>query len=152
MVDPSENLRLQVGSNHRRVISVRLRILEESWMRLLDLFRPMDSILTARRALPREKAEEVRQQVLTLGAKLAEMKTDLGLERSDEDPAREARALIAAMITGIEELHPHYLRGYGKVPESLESYLETRLKGLLQVMDRIAKTLARPVSEGKSKG
>jgi len=152
MILDFEKLRSQVSSNHRRVISVRLRLLEESCYRLLDLFRPVDSVLAVRRALPREKAEEVRRQILELRAKIGEMKADLGLERSDQDPAREAKALMVAMMTGIEELYPHYLRGYGAVPDSLNVYLETQLKELMQVVDGIAETMAKPGSEVKPEG
>jgi len=140
-------LRTQVSDNHRRVISVRMRLLEESCFRLLGLFRDMESTLTARKALPREKSEEVERLTLQLRAEIARMKSELGLERAHIDAGREARALLTAMKINVEELRPRYLNGYGVVPEALSLYLEIQINGLLRIMQEIRQALERPLSE-----
>lgn len=142
----------QVSPNHRRVISVRLRLLEESGLRLLDLFREVDSTLTRRRSLPKEKAAQLERLVLDLRSKLAQINSDLALERATRDAAREAGALVAAMTINVEELHPQYLKGYGDVPEALATYLELRIAELLRVLNEMDQALGNPVSEVKPEG
>jgi hypothetical protein len=142
----AENLRSQVSGNHGRVISVRLRVLEESCLRLLTLFRDTDSTLTERRALPPAKAQAVERLVRELDSKIAQMKAELGLERAHIDAAREAKTLVTAMAVDIEELHPAYLKGYGEVPEAIGRYLETELSELLRITRELGRTLAGAAS------
>ena len=80
------------------------------------------------------------------------MKTELGLERSYQDPRRQAAALVAAMTVSVEELDPRYLKGYGPVPESLALYLDTRINTLLQTLNRIGNTLGKTVSVVRPEG
>lgn len=143
MTDELPALRSQVSGNHRRVISVRMRLLEESCLRLLDLFRPLETTLTSRRALPQEKEEEVERMALELRSKISQVKSELGLERAHQDGEREARAVVAAMTTDIEELHPDYLKGYGQVPDGLALYLEIRINELLGLMRKIGQALSK---------
>jgi hypothetical protein len=137
MANENQSLSTQLSSNHRRVISIRMRLLEESCFRLLDLFRSVDSIFIKRRALPNHRAKKVETGVREMRSLMAQVKSDLGLESSEEDAGREAAALVAAMTTSIEELHPHYLKGYGTVPDPTANFLEERVSDLLQVMKKI---------------
>jgi len=142
----------QLSSNHRRVISIRMRLLEESCFRLLDLFRAVETIFIQRQPLPNQKSEKVNTRVQELRSLMDQMKSDLGLYCSNEDANREAAALVAAMTTSIEELHPHHLKGYGSVPEPTAKYLEIRLNELLEVMKKIKQVLDTPPAKGKSEG
>lgn len=134
------SLQSLISPNHRRVISVRMRLLEEYCLHLLELFRPFESTLTSRAQLPQEKAEDIRQGIAAFRSKIGKIKADLGLEHARRSAKQEAVALVITMITTVEELHPRYLKGYGEVPESLNDYLQECLKDLLQTleaMDRI---------------
>jgi len=73
------------------------------------------------------------------------MKADLQLEPAQRDPQRVAHALTISMAVGIEELHAHYLRGYGTVPASLASYLESKMGEMLVVVKKINRALDGPV-------
>jgi hypothetical protein len=150
MPDENQPLPSKLSSNHRRVISIRMRLLEESCFRLLDLFRAVETIFILRQPLPKQKSEKVNTGVQELRSLMNQMKSDLGLNCSNEDANREAAALMAAMTTSIEELHPHHLKGYGSVPEPAAKYLEIRLNDLLEVMKRINQALDKPPAEGKS--
>jgi hypothetical protein len=152
MADESPPLLAQISSNHRRVISVRLRALEEFGLSLLQLFRPADSILTFRQTLPPEKAERVQRLVAEFTAVILQMKTDLGLERVRRDAAREAAALVAVMTVNVEELHPHYLKGYGKVPDGLADYLKVQVDELVRVLEMIEQALRKAESKETSDG
>ena len=76
------------------------------------------------------------------------MKADLRLEPAQRDPQRVARALTTAMAVGIEELHAHYLQGYGTVPASLASYLQTKIEEMLVVVKKINWVLDTPTKDG----
>jgi len=152
MANEPQLLRAQVSHNHRRVISVRLRLLEEASLKLLGLFGDSDSALTARLGLPKEKAQEIAGLVRDLGSKISRAKSELHLEVAHWDTHREAGALVAAMAVNVEELHPAYLKGYGEVPEALAMYLEVKISELLQVLARIDQALGKPVSEVKPTG
>jgi hypothetical protein len=130
-----------IGQNHRRVLSVRLRLLEEYSLRLMELFQPLEAELTSRSSLPREMAEELKNQIAALRSKIRDMKAELGLEHSHRSGRREAAALISTMITYVEELHPRYLKGYGSLPDPISRYLKESLKGLTETLDKINRTL-----------
>ena len=151
MPDQIPPLPSQVGSNHRRVLSIRLRLLEEYCLRLMDLFNGEDSIFISRRALPKQMADKFGTEVGELRALMSQVKSDLGLETRNEDGAREAAALVAAMMTSVVELHPHALKGYGSLPDPIALYLENRLAELHQVMKRIERSLEKLAAEEKSK-
>jgi len=136
-----------VSSNHRRVLSVRMRLLEESSLRLLELFHDVDSTMTKRKGLPLDKAQQIQRLVLDLRSKIRRMKVDLALEESRVDVMKEAVALIGTMNVSVEELHPNYLKGYGKVPAPLASYVENQISALLRVLDEINQILNKPVAE-----
>ena len=80
---------------------------------------------------------------------MAKVKSDLGLQTWNEDGSREAAALVAAMTTSVEELHPHSLKGYGILPEPIANYMEGRLTEIGQVVKRIDQCLAKPEAIGK---
>ena len=130
-----------IGQNHRRVLSVRLRLLEEYSLLLLELFRPLETELTSRPPLPQAAAKQVEREVAALQSRIREMKAELDLERSHRSARREAAALISTMITYVEELHPRYLKGYGSIPDPLSRYLKESLKGFSETLDKISRIL-----------
>jgi hypothetical protein len=136
-----EPLHSLIGHNHRRVLSVRLRLLEEYSLRLLDLFEPLESELTTRDPLPQAMTAQMEREIAALQSRIREMKAELGLEHSERSARREAAALVSTMMTYVEELHPRYLKGYGSMSEPVGRYLKERLKGLTATLDKISRTL-----------
>ena len=136
-----EPLQSLIGHNHRRVISVRLRLLEEYSLQLLELFEPLEAELTSRDPLPQGLTEKMEREIAALHSRIRTMKSDLGLEHSERSARREAAALVSTMITYVEELHPRYLEGYGSLPEPISGYLKDRLKGLAETLNKISRTL-----------
>lgn len=147
MPDELQALKSEVSANHRRVISVRMRLLEQSCLKLLDLLRGVESTLNSRSALPQEKAKEVEQLVLAVRSKIARIKADLGLESYRQNAVREAGALVAAMAINVEELHPDYLKGYGQVPETIALYLEHRMREFLGLIQQVNAALGNAADE-----
>jgi len=132
-----------ISQNHRRVISVRMRLLEEYSLKLLELFRPFESVLTSRSPLPQEKTEAIESEIAAFRSRIRDMKAELGLEHAHRSARREAAALISTMITYVEELHPRYLRGYGAVPDPMDHYLKECLKDLSETLDKISRFLKK---------
>ena len=151
----SENLQAlqsQLSANHRRVLSVRLRVLEDSCLRLLELFRARESSMTVRTPLPQEKAEEITRLASDLVAKIGQLKTDLNLQQASVDARREAMALVSAMSIDLEELQPRFLKGYGKVPPLVADYLNRKVPECLDVMSRMNRELTVPSGARAQKG
>lgn len=144
MPDEPPALASETSANHRRVISVRVRVLEDACFRLLDLFRPHESSLSSRAPLPRESAAEIERLVSELTSRIALIKSDLDLEQAQLDARREASALVSSMTVDLEELHPRYLRGYGKLPAALAAYLESWIRESLRLVEGIHRELKPP--------
>lgn len=130
-----------ISQNHRRVISVRMRLLEEYSLKLLELFRPFESALASRSPLPPEKTEAIEQEIGAFQARIRDMKTELGLEHAHRSARREAAALVSTMMTYVEELHPRYLKGYGSISDPMDRYLKECLKDLSKTLQKINRTL-----------
>jgi hypothetical protein len=90
--------------------------------------------------------------VRELRARIAHISSDLRLERARQDAAREAGALVAAMITNAEELHPDYLKGYGEVPDALAGYLQTHMAEVLRILGEVEEALGGPVTSLQQEG
>jgi hypothetical protein len=152
MSEDLEALQAQVSANHRRVISVRLRVLEDSCLRLLDLFQNRETSMTARTPLPAERIGEIRRLASELTARIAQLKSDLALEQASIDARREALAIVSAMTVDLEELQPRFLKGYGKVPPPVADYLNHKIADCLGVMNRIHHELGLPAGSDPRKG
>jgi len=146
------SLRSQVSENHRRALSVRLRILEESALALMELFRAVDSTLTERDALPNERAGEAQRLVAELRSRIGLIKSELGLERTRHHAKRHANALVVAMSVNVEEIHPDHLKGYGEVPEDLAKYLKVEIHDLLGLIRQIGRVLGTEATEVRPGG
>jgi cell division protein FtsB len=145
-----KTLRTEMSSHHRRVISVRLRVLENYCRTLLEFLQPLDGTLTRRVALPEEKAAELQTLVAELNTRISRMHGELGLERATLDARRQAAALVSSMGVDLEELHPRYLKGYGEVPPILAEYLEARLGDCLDCVARMHRALEDVPAGAKS--
>ena len=135
-------LRGEISSNHRRVISVRIRVLREACLKLLELSRSDDPGILPRTPIAAEEADQVRRVVHELNSLLIRITSDLALEEHPVDARREAAAILSGMVVDMEELNPRFLRGYGKITPSLGKYLATRMKQCLQVVERMRIVLA----------
>jgi len=131
---------------------VRLRILEESALALMELFRAVDSTLTERDALANERAGEAERLVAELRSRIALIKSELGLERTRLHAKRHANALVVAMSVNVEEIHPDHLKGYGEVPEDVAKYLKVEIHDLLGLIRQIGRVLGTEATEVRPGG
>jgi hypothetical protein len=118
----------------------------------MELFRAVDRTLTERDALPEERAGEAERLVAELRSRIALIKSELGLERARLHAKRYANVLVVAMSVNVEELHPDYLKGYGKVPEDLAKYLKVEIRHLLELIEHIGRVLGTETTEVRPGG
>ena len=126
------------------MISVRLRKLADNCASLADLLEAEPSIAQPQLSGARADRKEAHRLLVALQERIARAQAELGLPAARRDRAREARALVATMLVSIEELQPEHLKGYGKVPENLAGFLETKTREYAQLIEEIARKLGSP--------
>ena len=62
-----------IGHNHRRVLSVRMRLLEEYSLRLMELFEPLEAELTSRAPLSKGTAEQIEREIAALQSRIRDI-------------------------------------------------------------------------------
>ena len=139
------SLRSEITNDQSRLIAAHLRTLEESCMRLLELFRPFDSSLLRRQPLPQDKAEVLHRMVARLRSRVSEAAWDLGLSRAHQDARREAASLVATMDDNLRELL--HLRDGNELPEGRAEYLTRLAQELQRIVTEIDRAVGKPVSE-----
>lgn len=134
--------KLKLGENHRRVVSVLLRGLEqmcdEIEARLEEapgVLRQVKSDLSAAQgAALREMTARVREEIRRLN-------TEIELDAAIRSPRRAILALLSASIVNLEESDSKRLRGYGPLASEAAVRLDdevSRLVALLEEMTTIA--------------
>lgn len=134
--------KLKLGENHRRVVSVLLRGLEqmcdEIETRLAEapgVLRQVKSDLSpAQGAALREMTARVREEIRRLNA-------EIELDAAVRSPRRAILALLSASIVNLEESDSKRLRGYGPLANEAAVRLDdelSRLVALLEEMTTIA--------------
>jgi endonuclease III len=138
-------LKSEIANDQRRLIAAHLRTLEESCLRLLEMFRPFDSSLVRRQPLPQGKAEQLQRLVAHLRSRISQAAWDLSLQRAHQDARREASSLVATMDENLRELLR--LRDRNGVPEDRAEYLEKLAQELQHTVTDIDRVVGKPVSE-----
>ncbi len=130
--------KLKLGENHRRVISVVLRGLEqmcEEIERWLD--KRSGVLLHVENDLTAEQRVQLCTLVKQLRGEIERLATEIELDRGAQSLVRAIRALLSASIVDLEESDSSRLKGYGNLSEVAKNKLDTeilRLTGLLEEM------------------
>jgi hypothetical protein len=131
--------KLKLGENHRRVISVLLRGLEQSCDEIDASFRESpatlrrihDDLSPGQRSSLREKTQCVREEIRRLASEI-ELDTSTGSQR------RTVLALLSASIVNLEESEPKKLRGYGTISKEAEDRLAHEVQRLIGLFEEMA--------------
>lgn len=129
---------LKLGENHRRVVSVLLRGLEqmcdEIEARLAEMpgvLRQVKSDLSpAQGAALREMTARVREEILRLN-------TEIELDAAIRSPRRTILALLSASIVNLEESDSKRLRGYGPLASEAAARLDDELNHLIALLEEM---------------
>lgn len=131
--------KLKLGENHRRVVSVLFRGIEQTCDEIDAAFRESPSALrhvardlsSAQRAALREMTERVRSEIQRLAS-------EIELDISIRSQRRIILALLSSCIVNLEESQPKKLRGYGPMSPEVEARLSSEFQRLIEMLERMA--------------
>lgn len=131
--------KLKLGENHRRVVSVLLRGLEQACDEIDASFRGSpgtlrrihDDLSPVQRSSLREITQRVRGEIRRLASEI-ELDTSVGSQR------RTVLALLSASIVNLEESEPRKLRGYGAMSPEVEARLGKEFHRLVALFEQMA--------------
>jgi hypothetical protein len=138
---------VKLGENHRRVISVVMRGLEqmaddiERWMEKKPglLIRREQDLSPAQQSRLRTLAAELRRELVRIAG-------ELELSPAVQSPGRSISALLSAMLVQLEESDSKRLRGYGRMPEEAAEKLDGEISHLIALLEQMAGVVeGRPV-------
>jgi hypothetical protein len=131
-------VKLRLGENHRRVVSVLLRNIEKAadgittWLErkpgLLHHYR--DDFTAAQKSRLREMATQ-------LHAEIRRFYDEVELDCAMQSRRRAIAALISSATIDLEEVNSQSLRGYGEVPEEIGHELDAKLERLLRCLEQV---------------
>lgn len=134
--------KLQLGENHRRVVSVLMRRVEMVCEGILqDLDRKSGLLYSLEDDLAPEHARKLRELAEKLRKEVARVESEISLDPAVRSRKRSIAARISSAIIDLEEVGGSGLRGYGAVSKELEQALDekfARLTAVLQEMERVA--------------
>lgn len=139
-----QHTKLALGENHRRVLSVVLRSLEqmceeiEGWLERKPglLFRVEDDLS------PRQR-RELRQQAIRLRGQLRRLADEIALNASVQSPRRAIAALLSSHIVQLEETTSERLRGYGVLSEEARQKIDAELAQLIRLTEQMLECVER---------
>ena len=139
-----------MSGNHRRGITVALRMLDEmlctfeAWAR----GRRVRSVLyEERNDLSEAQRRRLLAEVAAVRETLREVKERLGLEGEVLYAGRDIWSRASAFREHLMELESRALRRYGEVPPELGRLMDDLVGGLLRRLDRIADIVTDPDPE-----
>src|SRR5713101_165523 len=117
--------KLHLGENHRRVISIVIRNLEqmceeiEHWIE-----RPSDTLLDFEHDLSIEQPDRLRHLIAELRGEIRRITTEVELNRGSKSRKGAIRALLSVHLVELEETESSRLRGYGRLSEEAKQKLD----------------------------
>lgn len=137
--------KLKLGENHRRVVSVILRGLEQACDEIDatlhespgTLRRVRDDLTPAQHSALQQMTGRVRGEVRRLASEI-ELDTSVGSQR------RTILALLSACVINLQESEPKKLRGYGEMSQEAEARLTSEFQRLIDLLQQVAAIVEQP--------
>jgi hypothetical protein len=147
MATPSNMPLIALSENHRRSISITLRLVDKTlcewddWargrVRVGVMYRQRNTFSSQQRSQLQNKIANIRQLI-------ARLRDDLQLETSTVGTGQSIVGQAALLWEMLVELNSRSLGGYGKVSEQLASYLDPIGNELAEGMNEIARFFSQP--------
>jgi hypothetical protein len=135
---PENVQKLELGENHRRVVSAVLRRVELTCEEILAwLERPGGELLRLQDDITPALAGEIRKLVAHLKQETQRVQKEMLINISVESRARGVAASVSLTRVEIQEILTPGLRGYGWLPQDIESALDAKFARLLSCLDKI---------------
>jgi hypothetical protein len=140
---------IELGENHRRSISITLQLLDKTlsewddWanghLRAGVMFREEDTFSTRQKAAMHDKILAIRELLVRL-------RHDLQLEPKVAPTSQLIVGHAAVLWEMLTDLNSRGLKGHGKVPDGLASYLDPIGETLCEEINAIAHLFSQPIS------
>jgi hypothetical protein len=134
--------KLELGENHRRVVSVLIRGIGRMCNDVEASLDESSSILE--RVLDdvsRNQKKELRRVTTRIRTEISRIVSEVALDTAVLSMRRNVSALVSASIVNIEESDPQKLRGYGPLSDSGMKRLQDEFGRLHALLDRMAAIL-----------
>lgn len=134
--------KLKLGENHRRVVSVLLRGLEQMCDEIDARLEEAPGVLRQVKSdFSPAQGAALRQMTARVRAEIRRLNTEIELDVAIRSPRRAILALLSAGVVNLEESDSKRLRGYGPLESEKAARLDeefSRLVVLLEEMSTIA--------------
>ena len=127
---------------YRRALSSGFSVMEELLFDLLTLVydNPETGVFTRKTtSLSLDQRHRLRREIHDILVQLRQIKNELRLQERVESPKSLIMSRSSKVWEILCDLKTDRLRGYGKPPEGLSDYLDTRIDQLLDTLKRIGK-------------
>ena len=134
--------KIELGENHRRVISVLMRGTEGACDEMIEwLDRSSSALVEVRADLELEQQARLRELAARVKAQVQEFTSKVSLDKRRISRRRSVAAIVSAALIDLQEVQASGLKGYGRMPEDPKPVLEEsihRMVALLEQMLHIA--------------
>ena len=131
--------KLKLGENHRRVVSVLLRGLEQACDEIEAAFRETPGLLDRiHDDLSADQRERLREMVRRVRSEIRRLAGEIELDASSRSQRRTILALLSASIINLEESDPKKLRGYGPMSPQAEARLSSEIQLLIEMFEQMS--------------
>jgi predicted phage gp36 major capsid-like protein len=139
---PESRGKLRLSDNHRRVLSVLLRGVEQGCEQIAGWMAKQPGVLMQ---VEDDLSSEQRRKLEALHEKLRRelqrIEQEIELQTSTESPRRSIRALASAMTVDLEDRKSPRLDGYGPLPADVKTRLDAELNRLIALLEAMVEVL-----------
>jgi hypothetical protein len=147
---PEKSKKLELGENHRRVVSAVLRRVEHTCDEVLEwLERPGGDLLRFEEDLSPGQAAELRAEVSRLREEARRVEEELVVDAAFQSRARAVAASISLTRVELEEVLTPGLRGYGALHPQVEAALDAKFGRLLAHLQTLGAIATRNHARGR---
>jgi hypothetical protein len=130
--------KLKLSENHRRVVSVLLRGLEQACDEIDASFQESPGTLRQiHEDLSAPQRSALRQMTQRVRGEIRRLASEIELDSSSRSQRRTVLALLSASIVNLEESEPRKLRGYGSMSPEAEARLSAEFQRLLSLLEQM---------------
>jgi hypothetical protein len=131
--------KLKLGENHRRVVSVLIRGLEQACDEIDATFRESPGALRhVENDLSSKQRSNLREMTDRVRGEIHRIASEVELDTSIRSQRRTILALLSSCIVNLEEFEPKKLRGYGEMSREVEASLSSEFQRLIELLERMA--------------
>ncbi len=129
-----------LSENHRRVIASGMLIVDAAAVRMLDLLEDRNSpaaMKTIESSVTESERDQIRADLLRLQTLIASFVRKCDLQPSKKNLRRILASDVSQIWVALEDSRPARIRGYGAMSISCAESLETDLREMLLLANRL---------------